>query len=141
VIAVDTNLLVYAHRAAVPEHRKAQRAIEEAAARPGGCAIPLPCVCEFWMVVTHPSSAGKPSRLEQARAFITNLLAGGLSIIYPQAGTAERLVKLAADLNVTGPRIFDLQIGLICRQAGVRELWTHDADFVSVPGLAVKDPL
>ena len=141
MIALDTNLLVYAHRAGAPEHRAAQQAIEAAVSAPTGCAIPYTCIAEFWMVVTHPSSLGSPSRPEQARAFLANLLLAGVKIIYPQAGAAEKLTKLAADLDVKGPRIFDLQIAVICQQSGVRELWTHDAKFVPVPGLSIKDPL
>src|ERR1700690_1385205 len=40
VIAVDTNLLVYAHRAGCPEHDAARRAIEDAANDAGGWGIP-----------------------------------------------------------------------------------------------------
>jgi hypothetical protein len=42
---------------------------------------------------------------------------------------------------VHGARIFDLQIGLICQDAGAREIWSHDRNFIAVPGLVVNDPL
>ena len=42
MIALDTNLLVYAHRSATPEHKAAQAAIERAAATEGwGFAVPV----------------------------------------------------------------------------------------------------
>jgi predicted nucleic acid-binding protein len=44
-------------------------------------------------------------------------------------------------MGIRGPRIFDLQIGMIALENGARELWTHDAGFVAVPGLKVRDPL
>ncbi|MBE3100212.1 MAG: hypothetical protein IMZ44_24085 [Planctomycetes bacterium] len=50
-------------------------------------------------------------------------------------------LRLAADLNVTGPRIFDLPIALGALDNGATELWTHDAHFVCVPGLLVVHPL
>src|SRR5207244_10228458 len=44
VIAIDSNLLIYAHPAAVPEHRRARRAIEKACGDPRGWGISLPSV-------------------------------------------------------------------------------------------------
>jgi predicted nucleic acid-binding protein len=54
VIAVDTNILVYAHRADSPFHDRARAAPETPAAGPRPWAIPWPCVLEFFAVVTHP---------------------------------------------------------------------------------------
>lgn len=139
MIALDTNLLVYAHRSSLPLHKQSQRAIEKAAEHPGGWAIPFSCVLEFWAVVTHPAS--KPSTPKEARAFLASLVTAGAKILYPKEGTAGRLLDLALHSDVQGARIFDLQIGLTCRESGVRELWTHDRNFVSVPGLVVRDPL
>lgn len=56
-------------------------------------------------------------------------------------GFAKRLVGLASELNLQGPRIFDLQIALASLEGGATEIWTHDRDFVSLPGLPAKDPL
>ncbi len=141
MIALDTNILVYAHRAGVSEHRAAKRSIEELAGSAGGWGIPFPCVAEFWAVVTHPSSIGRPSRPREARQFLDNMVAGGAKILYPRTGAMERLLELAVRLDVQGARIFDLQIGLICQDSGVREIWSHDRNFVTVPGLVMSDPL
>jgi predicted nucleic acid-binding protein len=141
MIALDTNILVYAHRAGVPKHRAAQRSIEEVAASAGGWCIPFPCVAEFWAVVTHPASTGRPSRPREARQFLDNLVSAGAKILYPRTGALDRLVELAVRLDVQGARIFDLQIGLICQDAGAREIWSHDGNFIAIPGLVVSDPL
>jgi hypothetical protein len=141
MIAFDTNILVYAHRAGAPEHRAAQRSIEKAAGSAGGWCIPFPCVAEFWAVVTHPASSGRPSRPREARRFLDNLVAAGAKILYPRNGALERLAELAVRLDVQGARIFDLQIGLICQDVGVREIWSHDRNFIAMPGLVVNDPL
>jgi hypothetical protein len=50
-------------------------------------------------------------------------------------------VQLAEDLDVRGTRIFDLQIGLTALDNGAFELWTHDRDFVHIPGRRLRDPL
>ena len=39
MIAIDTNLLVYAHRSLCPEHQKAKTSIESAAANDSGWGI------------------------------------------------------------------------------------------------------
>ena len=142
MIVVDTNLLVYAHRAGCPEHSAGRSAIQRAARVPGGWGIALPSLTEFWMVVTHPSSAGGPSTPEQAGAFLTALFETGRpSILCAGPALGLRLVRLAVDLGVSGPRIFDLQIGLIALEGGADVLWTHDKGFVAVPGLRLEDPI
>ncbi len=142
MIGVDTNLLIYAHRAGLPEHRVARRALERAASMPGGWGISQASMAEFWSVVTHPASAGRPSSGAEAVAFLSSLVdEGGAQVWLPAPGFPERLVRLAAGLNVRGPRIFDLQIALTAFEHGAREIWTHDRRFVSVPGLRVRDPL
>lgn len=141
MIAVDTNLLVYAHRSGLPEHRQAQRAVEKACGNPKGWAIPVFCAAEFWAVVTHPSSSPRPSRAKEARAFLAELCAAGAKVLYPRDGFMERLARLASDLKIQGPRIFDLQIALVAFEGGASEIWTHDRHFASLPGLPARDPL
>jgi hypothetical protein len=110
---LDTNLLVYAHRAALPQHRAARRAIERAAGAETGWGISQPSLVEFWSIVTHPASAGRPSSGAAASAFLASLVRdGGAQIWMPGPGFGDRLLHLAVALNVRGPRIFDLQIGL-----------------------------
>jgi toxin-antitoxin system PIN domain toxin len=142
MIAVDTNLLVYAHRSGCPEHREAIKAIEKAAASPAGWGFCLPSVSEFWMVVTHPSCEGGPSTPEQATAFLRALVDTGKPIICaPRSNFSAKLIMAARDLGVTGVRIFDLQIGLMAIAAGATEIWTHDAGFARIPGIKISDPL
>ncbi len=142
MIAIDTNLLVYAHRAGCPEHQPARRAIEEAANAGENWGIPAPCVFEFWSVVTHPSSVGGGSSPASARAFIEALIDTAGAVIRPSpAAFVPRCLQIADQLEVRGPRIFDIQIGLTALEAGVSEIWTHDAGFVAFPGIKVRDPL
>jgi len=142
MIAVDTNLLIYAHREGCPEHRAAQRAIEEAAGSRNGWGIPAPCLLEFWSVVTHPSSAGGGSSPSSAREFIGALIeTAGAIVLPPPAAFGPRCLQIAEQLDIRGPRIFDVQIGLTALDAGVTEIWTHDEGFVAFPGLKVRDPL
>jgi len=142
MIAIDTNLLVYAHRRHAVQHRAAQKAIERAIAQGRGWGIPSPCIAEFWCVVTHPASSGGPSAGEAARDFLRNLVdVGGANIWTPGADFWEHLTRLGSDLKIAGARIFDLQIALIALKNGATELWSHDRSFLGIAGLAVRDPL
>jgi hypothetical protein len=142
VIALDTNLLVYAHRSGVSEHASAQCAIERASEDARRWGVALPTVAEFWMNVTHPAAAGGPSTSQQARDFLHSLLVDGPGTVWmPREPFWTRLIQLASDLNVRGLRIFDLQIALTAFDNGAVEIWTHDRDFVGFPGLRVHDPL
>jgi uncharacterized protein len=43
--------------------------------------------------------------------------------------------------RVTGARVHDARIAALCRQHGVRELWSADRDFGRFSGLNVVNPL
>jgi toxin-antitoxin system PIN domain toxin len=141
MIALDTNLIVYAHRARTPEHRDARKAIEQASVGPRGWGLAASVLPEFWAVVTHPSAEGRPSTPAQAAAFVRALIDAGAMVWLPGPGFGERLLQTASAIGVSGPRIFDLQIALTAFEGGATELWTHDAAFITVPGLRVFDPL
>ena len=142
MIAVDTNLLVYAHRAATPEHHAARRAIESACETGRGWGIASPCLSEFWSVVTHSAVPPRPSSRRKAHAFIASLVGSGAGEIWePGPGFGRRLLALAEDLKVNGVRIFDLQISLIAFENGATEIWSHDRNFIAPPGLRLHDPL
>ncbi len=142
MIAIDTSILIYAHRSGCPEHEAARRAIEEAAGERTGWGVPTPCLLEFWSVVTHPSSAGGGSSPASAREFIEALIeTAGAIVLPPPAALGPRCLQIADQLDIRGPRVFDLQIGLTALDAGVTEIWTHDAGFVAFPGLKIRDPL
>lgn len=53
MIALDTNLLVYAHRAGTAEHVAAKDVILQVARNPAGWGTSVSCIAEFWAVVTH----------------------------------------------------------------------------------------
>jgi uncharacterized protein len=141
MIALDTNLLVYAHRSATAEHRAARAAIERAAAAPAGWGFAAPVIAEFWSVVTHPTATGRPSTPAEALRFLAALARAGAEVWSPGVGFGLRLAQLAADLSVKGNRVFDLQIALCAFEGGAREIWSHDDRFVTMPGLRLVHAL
>lgn len=142
MIVFDTNLLIYAHRSRVPEHRAALQALDEGVDHPAGWGISLPCIGEFFAVVTHPAASGRPSTAAEAEGFLSRFLADGQgAVLHPGPDFARRLLETARELDVRGPRVFDLQIALVARDHGAETIWTHDRDFVCLPGIEVHDPL
>ena len=61
MVAVDTNILIYAHRADSPWHARADQVIAELAEGSSLWAIPWPCLHEFLAVVTHPRVYDPPT--------------------------------------------------------------------------------
>ena len=53
MLAVDTTVLVYAHRREASEHDVAMAVIHDLAAGEASWAIPWPCLYEFFSVVTN----------------------------------------------------------------------------------------
>jgi hypothetical protein len=141
MIAIDSNLLIYAQREGSREHRAAQRAIETASRDPRGWGIPLPCIAELWRAVTSPAVPA-PSRADQVNGFLRVLIIeAGAVVWHPGEGFWQRLITRASGLGVYGQRVFDLQIALIAVEGGATEIWSHDSRFVTLPGLALHDPL
>ena len=142
MIAIDTNLLLYAHREGAPEHDRARAAISKALDDPRGWGICVPTVLEFWSIVTNPKLPGGPSSAKVVTHFFHYLITEGHGNIWtPGAGFGQRLMRWATSLKVRGKRIFDLQIALIAFEHGAQEIWTHDKHFASIPGVKVSDPL
>jgi toxin-antitoxin system PIN domain toxin len=141
VIVVDTNLLVYAHRSATPEHPAARSALEAASRLTDGWGLATASVLEFWSVVTHPAATGRPSTAREARAFIDALVAAGARLLAPGPAVAQRILEAADRLQVVGPRVFDLHIAVTALDHGATELWSHDGGFITLPGLRLVDPL
>jgi hypothetical protein len=66
---------------------------------------------------------------------------GGAQILQPGANFLQRCLHIATALSVRGPRVLDLQIGLLSIESGVTEFWTHDAGFIALAGLKIRDPI
>ena len=66
MIAVDSNLLVYAHREDSPWHDAAFDRIRDLAEGRAPWAIPWPCIHEFLAIVTHARIYAPPTPVETA---------------------------------------------------------------------------
>lgn len=142
MLAVDTNVLVYAHRREPREHAAALELLRSLAAGSEPWAIAWPSVYEFFSVVTNPKiwkeAASSP---EQAWAQLAALFAApGVRLLSEPDGFASVLAGFARRARVRGPVIHDARIAAICVGHGVDKLLTRDRDFSLFPELEVEDP-
>jgi len=142
LIAADTNVLVYAHREDSPFHEVAFGRLAELAEGAASWAIPWPCVHEFLAIVTHPRIYTPPTPLSQAIDQVEVWLESPtLTLLSETTAHWPALKELIVAGQVAGPRIHDARIAALCRQHGVRELWSADRDFNRFTGLTVVNPL
>ncbi len=142
MIAVDTNILVYAHREESPFHLNALSRIRELAEAQGIWAIPWPCLHEFIGVVTHPRAYVPPTPLRIALAAVDRWLRSPTIVLLNESPTHWKTLREVIEAaQITGPMIHDAKIAALCLQHGVRELWSADRDFSRFPRLRVVNPL
>ena len=142
MIAVDTNILVYAHREDSQFHRPAAERMVALAEGAAAWAIPWPCVHEFLAIVTHPRIYAPPTPLERAIDQVDAWVESpSLTLLAESAAYWPDLRAILAASQVAGPKVHDARIVAICRQHGVRELWSADRDFSRFGGLRVINPL
>lgn len=143
MIAVDTNILVYAHRRDSDFHVTAAAQVKTLAEGRSAWAIPWPCVHEFFAITTHPKIYDPPSTREQATRQVEAWLASPtLTTLAEPAGYWERLKSLIDAGKVAGPMVHDARIAALCAAHGVRELWSADRDFGRFgSSVTVRNPL
>lgn len=142
MIAVDTNILVYAHRRDSPFAEQARSVLTELAEGGGRWAIPWPVVAEFACVTTHPKLFDRPSTPDEAvRQVDAWAESPGLTLLGETATTWSLLRGALVAGRITGPVVYDARIATICLAHGVRELLTADRDYGRFPSLRVRNPL
>ena len=143
MIAVDTNVLVYAHRRESREHAGATGLMRQLAEGTQPWAIPWPCVYEFFSIVTNPriwkAAASHP---DQAWAQLEAWFGSpSLTLLAEPADFAAVLAVLARRPRVRGPVIHDARVAALCIAHGVEKLLTRDRDFTLFPELVTGNPL
>ena len=142
MIAVDTNILIYAYRTDSPHFHRASSRLRSLAEAPAAWAIPWPCMHEFLAIVTHPRVFVPPSPIEDAlRQVEIWLESPSLTLLAEAEDYWRDLRALVISGRIAGPRIHDAKIAALCRQHGVHELWSADRDFSRFGGLKVVNPL
>ena len=142
MIAIDTNLLVYAHRSESPFHAQARRCIAALAESHSPWAIPWPCMHEFCAVVTNPRVFKTPTPIAGATRQVEIWLESPSLVLLSESArhwaTFRTLIAMA---GVRAGMVHDARIAAICLDHDVRELWSADRDFNRFTSLTVRNPL
>jgi len=141
MLAVDTNVLVYASRTDMPFHDHAAAAVRRVVAGNEPWAIPWPCVHEFLATVTNSRVFVDPTPVERAIDQLEAWHEAGAVWLGEGADHLRMLGRMTVDGHLTGPRIHDARIAAICVVQGVSELLSADRDFTRFPDLKVRNPL
>ena len=141
MIALDTNVLVYARRRESAHHQRARKLLTKLAEGSRPWALPWPCIYEFLRVVTHPRVFDPPTLLDGALNDLESLMQSP-SLMLLGEGPAHRshMSRLVRAGEATGNLAHDAHIAALAAEHGVREIWTTDRDFARFPGLAVRNP-
>jgi len=139
LIAVDTNILVYAHRSDVPHHGRALAKLRDLAEGNEAWAIPVFCLTEFMRVVSHPRVFESPTPAVEAVAAVDALFdSPSCRVLRPGARFWPLLRDAIGDGAASGNLVFDAQIVAVCLEHGARTLLTEDRDFARFPGVGLR---
>jgi len=142
VIAVDTNILVHAHRRDASLHTQAFDAVRSLAESPAPWGICYHSLVEFYGVVTRSGAWRAPSTPQQAFAQVDAWRESqSLRILCDEEPMLDRLRDLAVRAVVRGALVHDARIAACCLERGISELWSVDRDFSRFPELKVRNPL
>jgi len=141
VIALDTNVLVHAHRRDSPQHPAALALVKELAQSPSPWALPWPCIHEFLSVVTRSRYFERPSTMAQAQRQVDAWLASpSVRVLAESPWHWQTLRHVIRESTAVGADVHDAKIAAICIDHGVTELVSGDGRFSSVSPLRVRDP-
>ena len=139
MIAVDTNVLVFADREELPLHDEALAALRKLAEGQAAWALPMFCIGEFVRVVSHPRLFDPPTPPEDALESVENLLGSpSLRLLSPRKRFWPIFSRLVGESKVIGNQVFDAQVAAVCLEHGARTLLTEDRDFLRFPEIAVE---
>ena len=139
MIAVDTNILVYAHREELPQHSAAMTRLTELAEADAPWGVPIFCIGEFVRVVTHPKLFHPPYTANEACEALDRLLESpSLRLLFPGQAFLSLFEDAVHEANAIGNLVFDAQIVAVCRESGVSSFLTEDRDFARFPRFSIQ---
>jgi toxin-antitoxin system PIN domain toxin len=140
LIAVDTNILVYAYDEFAPMHERALAAMDRLVSQPSW-GLPWIAAGEFYSVLTDGRRWREP-QVDQALAALDAWIGTpGARLLSEMPGHWQQLRSLLAAARPQGRKVHDARIAAVCLAAGVTELWSSDGDFSWYPQLRVRNPL
>jgi toxin-antitoxin system PIN domain toxin len=143
VIAVDTNVLVYAADSDSPFHTPCRNWLERQRARPDAWYTTWSILYEFLRVTTHPKVMRRPWTAHGAWKFIAALLESpGFSVLVETDRHADVARDVIGELpELSGNLIHDAHTAILMREHGIVRVCTRDTDFARFPFVEMIDPV
>lgn len=141
---IDTNVLVYAHIAACPQHARARRRLLAELGDPEVTVVLSPLVLhEFMHVITDGRRFEPPVSMPEAVALARGYVGRANVEVAPVGEAALRTALDQLERHQLGrKRIADTLLAASLIAAGATEILTcNPGDFAHLPGLRPVDPL
>lgn len=142
MIAIDTNILIYAHVPSFAQHASACKAIEQLANSGASWAVPWPCAHEFCAVISNRKWRSDALDAAGAVAILRSLESAPnfrfLGATHQHLNYFAQVLLLS---GVSGGQVHDARIAATCLEHNVAELWSADRDFSRFAGLRTRNPL
>lgn len=141
MLAPDVNVLVYAHREELREHRDCKRWLEETVAADAAFGLLDLVLSGFLRVVTHVRVFKTPTPLDVALAFVDELRAQpNCVLVHPGARQWGIFERLCREVGAKGNLVADAYLAALAIESGC-EWVTTDRDYGRFPGLRWRHPL
>jgi hypothetical protein len=141
VIAVDTNVLVYAHREDAADHARYRAWLEALLASDAAYACSELVLSGFLRIVTHPRIFREPTPLERALAFAGEVRERPNAVaVAPGPRHWGIFTRYCRECGVKGGLVSDAYLAALALESG-SEWITTDRDYARFPGLVWRHPL
>ncbi|MCY3729624.1 MAG: PIN domain-containing protein [Nitrospira sp.] len=125
--ALDTNVLVHAHRKEMTKHAEARRLLHNLSEGTMPWGLPVFCLGEFLRVVTHHRVFTPPTTMQNALVALDGLLQSpSVRLLLPGDRYWSCLHNVISQGQATGNVVFDAQIVAVCLEHGVDFLISED---------------
>jgi toxin-antitoxin system PIN domain toxin len=141
MILVDANLLLYAKISNYPQHRSANKWLDERLNGEARVGLPWPSLLAFLRISTNPRLFERPMGISDAWLQVEEWLAvPQVWIPTPTERHAEVLGDLLHGTNLAGPLVSDADLAALATEHGL-VLCSTDGDFARFRNLRWEDPL
>lgn len=141
MIAIDSNLLLYAYNPAAREYERARAWFESVISSAPAVGFPLVSILGFLRIATDRRLPDAARTTKDAVGIVGRWLERkNVSVLEPGARHWPIFFDVLLDSDFSGPRVTDAHLAALAIEHGAT-LYTNDRDFRLFPRLDVRFPL
>lgn len=141
MVAIDVNVLLYAHREEFPDHARYQSWLETTVNAPSPYGIADLVLSAFLRLATNPGVFSTPTPLDKAVVFTGALRdRRNCVVLTPGPRHWSIFLELCLSTGARGNLITDAYLAALAIESGC-EWITADRDYARFPGLRWRHPL